>query len=254
MDLLKFSTANAKLGPRLIFSLPSGYTCPFAGVCKTMADRHTGKIIDSPQVSDDSVLDFRCFSAMSEVRPNVREARWYNWELIKKTLQTKDMPVSQLAELINESILMQQPKRKDPYKLCRIHEGGDFWSLQYLKAWLLVARWNPDIRFYAYTKSLMMWYNVRNIIPFNFYLTASAGGTLDYLIKKYPNIYKRAAYVVYTEEEAARRGLEIDHDDEHCFGDKHFALLVHGSQRAGSDAMKALTKRKKAGSFVGYHK
>jgi hypothetical protein len=29
---------------------------------------------------------------------------------------------------------------------------------------------------------------------------------------------------------------------------------VHGSQRAGSEAMAALTQRKKAGGFVGYNK
>jgi hypothetical protein len=58
--------------------------------------------------------------------------------------------------------------------------------------------------------------------------------------------------VVYTEEEAVERGLSVDHDDSHCLGDKPFALLVHGSQRAGSAAMKALTQRKKEGKFVGY--
>jgi hypothetical protein len=97
-----------------------------------------------------------------------------------------------------------------------------------------------------------MWLNLKDIIPPNFYLTASQGGTLDYLIPKYPEVFQRIAHVVYTEEEAQERGLEIDHDDSHCLGDKPFALLVHGSQRAGSDAMKALTQRKKEGKFVGY--
>jgi hypothetical protein len=48
--------------------------------------------------------------------------------------------------------------------------------------------------------------------------------------------------------------LEIDHDDSHCLGDKPFALLVHGSQRAGTEASKALSQRKKDGDFVGYGK
>jgi hypothetical protein len=62
------------------------------------------------------------------------------------------------------------------------------------------------------------------------------------------------AHVVYTEDQAAELGLEIDHDDSHCLGDKSFALLVHGSQRAGTDASKALSQRKKEGGFVGYGK
>jgi hypothetical protein len=97
-----------------------------------------------------------------------------------------------------------------------------------------------------------MWLNLKDMIPSNFYLTASQGGTLDYLIPKHADVFQRIAHVVYTEEEAAERGLSIDHDDSHCLGDKPFALLVHGSQRAGSDAMKAITQRKKEGKFVGY--
>ena len=74
------------------------------------------------------------------------------------------------------------------------------------------------------------------------------------MIKQYPDVYKRVDYVVYTEQEAADRGLEIDHDDSHCFGDKPFALLVHGSQEAGSEAGAAIQQRKKDGGFVGYAK
>jgi C-terminal processing protease CtpA/Prc len=86
------------------------------------------------------------------------------------------------------------------------------------------------------------------------YFTASWGGVLDSMISQYPRTFKRNARVVYTEQEAIDLGLEIDHDDSHCLGDKPFALLVHGSQRAGSEAMAALTQRKKAGEFVGYNK
>ena len=74
------------------------------------------------------------------------------------------------------------------------------------------------------------------------------------MIPQYPDIFKRVAYVVYTEQEAKDRGLEVDHDDSHCFGDKPFALMVHGSQPAGSEAGAAIRKRKKEGGFVGYAK
>jgi hypothetical protein len=254
MELLKFSTGNAKLGPRLIFSLPAGYSCPHAGICKTMADRTTGEIYDLPQLNGTDWQEYRCFAAMSETRPNVREARWHNWDLIKKTIYNNTDSVTELAILISRSIDANQPKRKDPYDLCRVHESGDFWNEIYFKAWMLAAKMHPDIRFYAFTKSLGMWYQNVNSIPKNFFLTASVGGTLDYLIPKYKRIFKRVAYVVYTEQEAVDLKLEIDHDDEHCFGTKPFALLVHGSQRAGSDAMKAISSRKKAGEWVGYHK
>lgn len=249
--LLTFSTGNAKLGRRLIFSLPAGYSCPHAGVCKTLADRITGKITDLPQVNGQTWQDYRCFAAMAETRPNVRNSRWHNWDLIRKAMYASEDQTREIYELIEESIGFAQPVNK-PYKLVRIHESGDFWTQVYFNAWLDVARNNKHMQFYAYTKSLGMWYEMRNQIPDNMYLTASVGGTLDYLLPKYPEVFYRVAYVVYTEEQAEQMGLEIDHDDEHCLGQNSFALLVHNVQRAGSDAQKALIQRRKENKWTGY--
>ena len=101
MKLLKFSTGNAKLSKRLIFSIPSGYTCPGAGVCKTFADRTTGEIRDLPQLNGTVADEFRCFSAMAETRPNVRNARWYNWDLLKETMYSTDDQLGALTALID---------------------------------------------------------------------------------------------------------------------------------------------------------
>ena len=249
MKLLKFSTGNAKLSKRLIFSLPSGYTCPGAGVCKTFADRTTGEIRDLPQLNGTIGDEYRCFAAMAETRPNVRDARWYNWDLLKETMYSTEDQLDALTALIDLSLCTQPA-----LDLCRIHEAGDFFQENYMKAWFRAARNHPDCKFYAFTKSLNMWLNLRNEIPDNVYLTASVGGTLDAMILGNLDTFKRIAYVVYTEQEALDRGLEVDHNDEYCFGNKPFALLVHGSQRAGSEASKAISKRKKEGDFVGYGK
>ena len=142
---------------------------------------------------------------------------------------------------------------KYPYRdIIRIHESGDFWFELYMKAWMNVAKERPQQKFYAYTKCLDTWYHLRDYIPNNFYLTASYGGQLDNYLIKFPEVYKRIAYVVYTEEEAEKLGLEIDHDDSHCFGDKPFALLVHGSQESESEAAKAIAQRRKERGFTGY--
>ena len=249
MQTLKFSTGNGKLRNRLIFSLPAGYSCPHAGVCRTYADRVTGKITDIPNNNGTNAKDFRCFAAMSEVRPNVREARWHNWDLIRKTMYSNGNQAMLLRDLIDMSLTVTKPK-----KLIRVHESGDFWTEEYMRAWMLVAKQRPNQTFYAYTKSLNMWLNLKDQIPSNFYLTASKGGNLDAIINKNPDVFIRTSQVVYTEQEAADLGLEIDHDDSHCLGDKPFALLVHGSQRANTEASKALSKRKKEGGFVGYSK
>ena len=245
MQLLKFSQGNAKLSDRLIFSLPAGHTCPNAGTCKTLADKMTGKIDDSKSIFVDGSNDYRCFAAMAETRPNVRNSRWYNFDLIQSVL--KNNSVFTVANLITMSML--------PYKedLVRIHESGDFYSLLYMQCWIETARLNPNKTFYAFTKSLNHWLTLNNELPSNMFITASMGGKLDSLVSQYPNVFKRAAYVVYTEEEAAALGLEIDHDDSHCLGNKPFALLVHGSQRAGSTASKAIQQRKKQNKFIGYN-
>jgi hypothetical protein len=250
MKLLKFSTGNAKLGKRLIFSLPAGYSCPHAGVCKTMADRVTGKIYDLPQFTGTVADEYRCFAAMAETRQVVRDSRWHNWNLLREAMYKE--PGNELENLTSliELSLMVQPN----LNLCRVHESGDMWADLYMKAWFNVARNNTTIKFYGYTKSLGMWLTNEKFRPDNFYLTASCGGTSDSLIPKHLDVFKRVAYVVYTKEDARTRGLEIDHDDSHCLGDKPFALLVHNVQRAGSDASKALAKRKKNGEFVGYNK
>ena len=249
MKLLKFSTGNAKLGKRLILSLPAGYTCPHAGVCKTFADRTTGQILDLPQLSGTDADEYRCFAAMAETRPNVRDARWYNWTLLKEIMYSPANAVEALTGLIELSIAVQPV-----LELCRIHESGDFWTELYMRAWINAARNHSNRKFYAFTKSLSMWLNLKASMPSNFYLTASVGGTLDAMIPSNLDTFKRVAYVVYTEQQAADQGLEIVHDDSHCFGDKPFALLVHGSQRAGSLASQALSQRKKDGMWVGYHK
>jgi len=56
------------------------------------------------------------------------------------------------------------------------------------------------------------------------------------------------------DDDANAAGLEVDHDDSHCFGDKPFALLVHGTQPKGSEAGKAISARRKINKFGGYNK
>jgi hypothetical protein len=56
--------------------------------------------------------------------------------------------------------------------------------------------------------------------------------------------------VVFSYEEAAALGFEIDHNDSHAMkAGPSFALLIHGSQPAGSDAAKAIAALRKQGEF-----
>ena len=238
MSFLKFSQGNAKLKQRLIFSLPAGKTCPGALFCKSFAvlqDNGKRKIQDGKQT------EFRCFAASSEVQYDaVYNLRANNMELLMRSVIEGSM-----VDLINTSV---QHHRKKNTKLVRIHESGDFFSLGYLNAWIEVAKQNPDLKFYCYSKSLDFFLDL--VLPENFYLTASYGGKFDHLIDN--GLFPRFAKVYKTEEEAMADGLEVDHDDSHCFGDKPFALLVHGTQPKGSEWSKAIAERRKANKFSGY--
>jgi hypothetical protein len=84
----------------------------------------------------------------------------------------------------------------------------------------------------------------------NFVLTASYGGRADHMISE---LGLRSTTVVYSEAEAEKLGLEIDHDDSHAarpsLRNQDFALLIHGTQPKGSEAATALKALKGKGSY-----
>ena len=133
-DLLKVSSGNSKLTSRNIFSIPAGLTCPKAKLCKSWASVINGK----SQIVDGDETLFRCYAASQEAQyPAVRDNRMSNFKAILKALRKGNA-----VELIDKSI-------NKNLKLTRIHESGDFFSLDYLKAWLEVSRRNPDNIFYC---------------------------------------------------------------------------------------------------------
>ena len=242
MTFLKFGEPNSKLKKmlkkmRLIlktFTLPAGWSCPAAQDCLSKADRETGKIQDGPDT------EFRCFAASAEATyPSLRNMVWHNFELLKEALKLdaqagfENMPHT--SDLIHKSL----PKKFD---IMRVHVGGDYFSKKYLQAWIEVAKKNPDKIFYSDSKSLHFFKQFA--LPENLVLTASRGGKYDDLIDLHG---WKEALVVYSEQEAEEKGLEIDHDDTHAaFGEKNVALLIHCTQPAGSAASIALQKLKVA--------
>ncbi|MER0476875.1 hypothetical protein ABR737_00645 [Streptomyces sp. Edi2] len=65
----------------------------------------------------------------------------------------------------------------------RIHDSGDYFSAEYLEAWLRIIRSTPEVVFYSYTKEVALFEErVRPDSPANFYYRYSYGGTQDELI------------------------------------------------------------------------
>jgi hypothetical protein len=256
--MLKFSAANAKIeslskvpslaryleGKKKVYSfdLLSGWSCPYAKDCLSKVYNLDGK----RSLKDGPYTEFRCFSASQEVvYTNVYNLRKSNYD----TLRAMDDSV-EMCYAIHDVL----PKNAG---IVRIHVGGDFFNQNYMMAWLRLAWKKPNILFYAYTKSLKFWANLREFIDTtpNFILTASRGGRLDHMIESEGF---RSVKVVYSEQEAYNLNLEIDHDDSHAADpskqDKDFALLIHGVQPAGSMASQAIKVLKKEGVKFAYNR
>lgn len=255
--MLKFSPANNKLKrlykvpqlkryfntigtgrskrKRKVYSLDllSGWSCPFAEEClsKVVTINGNHRIKDGPKTK------FRCYSAQQEVMlPSTYELREHNYNLLKH---------AELPEMIGMLNAL-------PFDLgvLRFEAAGDFFNQTYFDAAINVASMNPDCLFYAYTKSLPYWLERINDIPNNFILTASYGGRADHLISEYG---LRSVTVVFSEEEANDLSLPIDSTDEHAaipeWKNQSFALLLHGQQPKGSEAMEALKALNGKGSY-----
>lgn len=241
MELLKFGIGNAKLTNDVaIFDLPAGWTCCQSKDCGDKVDPKTGLLIKNPNAK------FRCFAATSElISSAARRKRWHNFELLK-TAKTAE----KMAQLIIDSLNADKKTAAAPK--VRVHSSGDFFNQTYFDAWMLVAKAMPGKTFYAYTKSLTFWVTRLHEIPENFHITASRGSKNDELIEKYD---LKNVEIVYSIEEAIAKGIEIDHDDSHCWDRncKKFALLIHGVQPKGSPAMAAVNKLKNDGIY-GYQR
>ena len=150
------------------FSIPAGndkasgkITCPFAGSCLSL-----------------------CYAKKGMYRfGNVERALSNRYEASKK---------EDFVERINAE-LSKVKKGKQVY--VRIHDSGDFYSPSYFAKWLEIARLNPLVRFYAYTKSHSF---IRGnfVLPDNFDLIFSLGSTRDELInqetERHSKIFKTA--------------------------------------------------------------
>ena len=178
--------------PTYEFNLPSGWTCPFAIECLTLADRHTGK-----QTSG-RFRKFRCYACQAERFPAVRNLRWNNYDSLAK--KDKDEMHMLLGQMIDDDV-----------QRVRIHSSGDFFSLDYFRAWLDVCEDNPQVEFWAFTKSIPFWSLNKDNIPDNLILTASYGGRFDDLIIR---DRLKSARVYMTRQEAVFSGLPIDTNDD----------------------------------------
>jgi hypothetical protein len=184
-----------------------------------------------------------CYAARAQAQyPETNKKAFSNLSLLM-TAQ-KEGGIEVMAKLIIDSIKYHGLENS---KIFRIHEGGDFFSDAYFKAWIEVANTLSNIQFYTHTTSLQFWLNNRGSVPKNMNLIASMDEDNEETIL---NNKLRFSKVVYSIDDAKRLKLPIDYDDSlACCSDTNFALLLHGGQPAGTEASKAYMANKKAGNY-----
>lgn len=190
-------TKNTKYYSGIVYewNLPTGHTCPFADECLVKVDRHTGKFENKSNA-------YRCYAAAAERFPSARKSRWNNFDLVKSG---------------------QKPSLPKDAKAIRIHAAGDFFNQSYFDMWVDIANENPDIEFWAYTKSLKYWVQRLGMIPHNLELTASYGGRNDELIAQHCLKFVK----IYKSKHDVPDGIPIDTNDD-CARNKsikEFALI-----------------------------
>jgi hypothetical protein len=132
-ESITMSRGNKKLDKSIgIFNLPAGkeYTCE--NTCKG------------------------CYAIKAQyLYPQVLPCRIRNFEASKE-----DNFVSLMVALIV----------KAKFKVIRIHESGDFYSIEYVEKWANIAKQLPNVKFYAYTKRNFVNFTANNVNIVNSFL------------------------------------------------------------------------------------
>ena len=125
------------------------------------------------------------------------------------------------------TILEIKAKREHKQLRIRVHDSGDFFSVEYANRWMDVMRNHPNVDFYAYTKMVnMVKYDGTINIADNFHYVLSYGGTEDDDIKD----YDRKAIVISEDMEIPTGYVDGSHDDYYASEPSYekIALYYHG--------------------------
>ena len=158
----------------MTFGLPPVTTCPGAGWCKKI-----------------------CYAMRGNMgMPMARKAQARRFEASKRA----DFADKMIAEL----------GRRKSCNAVRIHDSGDFYDSVYLGKWVIIAKARPDITFFAYTKMVTMFKNMREALPTNLKVIFSMGGKWDNQIDTVRDCHSR---VFETRGDAIKAGYKLSPDN-----------------------------------------
>jgi len=151
--------------------------------------------------------------------------RAYTFSNVAKVFEAR-LKFTQFAEFI--PTMNAELQRRKVQRL-RIHDSGDFYSREYLDAWLSIIRLNLAIQFYVYTKMVSMFKSIVDIMPSNFNVVYSYGGIEDKLINRETD---RHSYVFPSLDALQAKGYaDASKDDAVVLGtNPKISLVYHGTK------------------------
>lgn len=124
-------------------------------------------------------------------------------------------------------VITAEIKRRRVSKL-RVHDSGDFYSLEYLKKWIAIAEKNPETFFYAYTKMHPILKMVGEL-PGNFGIIKSFGGKWDDQINPETDRHSRVFETI--QALAAAGYADVTEFDERAMeANPKIGLVYHGAK------------------------
>lgn len=122
--------------------------------------------------------------------------------------------------------LIAKANKESKQLVIRIHDSGDFYSLEYFTKWNWIASQNKTVKFYAYTKQVDMLKNVKS----NITLIFSLGGKQDSMIQ---SDTMRHSKVFETIEELTAAGYSDASQDDMVAAlgiNNKIGLIYHGAK------------------------
>jgi hypothetical protein len=201
-----------------------------------------------------TVCEKICYAYTTERRfTSTNKLVMHNWDVLQKVKTSTNKMVSLLDDAVNDYLVAHakaEKRRGSTYeKVFRIHWDGDFFSVNYAKAWRQVILKHPEIQFWVYTRSFIGRVNVIPVLAdipnLSLYLSVDDDNmdAAERIIRDYPNVLVAALGKTFesaTEtavkvtkrrapkcpEQTGRFGLVLDNGVGACV---HCALCVNGT-------------------------
>jgi len=167
------------------WTIRAGVSCPYAGACNKVGT---------------------CYAQSGAYQfGNVKRKHEANLEFTKNEFFVRSMTteIGRISKrLAKQGITM----------VVRIHDAGDFYSMEYLLKWLTIINEFPNVTFYCYTKSVPLFKRLPMTRPFNLIVNYSMGGIADRQVNEDTD---RHVHIFESEEQLVAAGYTRNDEDDH---------------------------------------